>query len=132
MSQDYVQKKSLEALEATSGNRREAGLLLRVWSESDEKLKGELIAPFLNNLCALAIQRASSRPEGRRQAKRDRQRADDDAANLLSAITSRPAASMTSTHAPVAPPPPASSVRHRQAVATLAAAFQSRTKPGSQ
>ena len=35
MSQEYVKKKSLEALDASGENRQEAAQLLRVWAESD-------------------------------------------------------------------------------------------------
>ena len=58
MAKDYVRTKALEALEVTGKNRREASMLMRVWAETDEKLKTALIAPFLNTLCALAVQRA--------------------------------------------------------------------------
>lgn len=125
MSQEYVRKKAAEALAATSGNRREAALLLRVWAEADGKLKSAITAPFLSNLCALAIQRAAS--SGRRTARRPAAAATaDDSANLLAAIGSRSGETMTNTRARSAPPPPASSARHKQAVATLAAAFQGR------
>lgn len=121
MSQDYVGTKAREALSATGGNRREAGQLLRVWAETDPELKKALIAPFLANLCALAVQRAAS-AEGSRGP---RSRASDpvDSASLLTAIGSSHAPTMSSTRQTQAPPP-RSSARHRQAVATLAAAFK--------
>lgn len=125
MAQDYVKKRAAEALAATAGNRREAGLLLRVWAESDVKLKNALVAPFLNNICALAVQRAAageqrkakpaSKPEGARQASAD----------LLSAISRSSGQTMASPRS-AAPPPPASSARHRQAVTLLASAFKRR------
>ena len=59
MSQEYVKKKSLEALDASGANKQEAAQLLRVWAESDTELKNLLINPFLPNICALAIQSAS-------------------------------------------------------------------------
>ena len=120
MSQEYLKLKAREALTATSGNRREAGLLLRVWTENDPELKKALVAPFLPNLCALAIQRAVASSEGR-SARRSKPR--DDAASLLSAIGSSQTQSMSSTRQDQSPPP-RSSARHRQAVATLAAAFK--------
>lgn len=131
MNQDYVRKKAAEALAATSGNRREAALLLRVWAEADGKLKSAITAPFLPNLCALAVQRAASTGgTGRRQARRAASSSPDDAANLLAAIGSRASETMTGTRGRSAPPPPASSARHKQAVATLAAAFRSREPKG--
>jgi hypothetical protein len=119
MSQDYVRLKAREALSATGGDRREAGLLLQVWSESDRDLKKALVAPFLANLCALAVQRAVS-TGGQRRAQRANP---NNQASLLSAIGSREAPTMSSTRQTQAPPP-RSSARHRQAVATLAAAFK--------
>lgn len=120
MSQDYVRLKAREALSAAGGNRREAAMLLRVWSETDPELKKSLVAPFLGNLCALAVQRAVA-PVGQ---QRSRQRVEPvDQASLLSAIGSREAQTMSSTRQTQAPPP-RSSARHRQAVATLAAAFK--------
>jgi hypothetical protein len=119
MSQDYVRLKASEALSATSGNRREAGQLLRVWSESDPKLKKALVAPFLGNLCALAVQRAASTSRPRRP----RASAQEDSKALLTNIGSNLAQTMSTTRQTQAPPP-RSSARHRQAVATLAAAFK--------
>ena len=46
MSQEYVKKKSLEALDASGENKQEAAQLLRVWAESDTELKNLLIIPF--------------------------------------------------------------------------------------
>ena len=60
MSQEYVKKKSLEALDASGENRQEAAQLLRVCAESDSELKNLLTNPFLPNICALAIQSASA------------------------------------------------------------------------
>ena len=119
MSQRYVKLKAREALSATSGNRQEAGQLLRVWSESDPELKKALIAPFLGNLCALAVQRAVSSGTPRQPKTEAR----DDSASLLSTIGSNLAPTMSTTRQNQAPPP-RSSARHRQAVATLAAAFK--------
>ena len=36
MSQDYVKEKALEAIEAASGDRKDAAQLLRVWSVNDD------------------------------------------------------------------------------------------------
>ena len=119
MSQDYVKSKASEALSATSGNRREAGQLLRVWAETDADLKKALVAPFIGNLCALAVQRAASTGE-RRVPQRASQA---DSASLLSSIGSNLTETMSTTRQTLAPPP-RSSARHRQAVATLAAAFK--------
>ena len=129
MSQKHVRAKALEALEAAGGNRREAGLLLRVWAETDDELRQGLVAPFLNNLCALAVQRAVRAPEpggatGRRPERSTQQ---DNAASILSALGSRPTETMTSARPGAAPPPPAGSARHKQAVSALAAAFRKRT-----
>lgn len=119
MSQDYVRLKAREALGATGGNRREAGQLLRVWSETDPDLKKALVAPFLANLCALAVQRAASTGTPRKPRAVDQ----DDSKALLSSIGSNLAQTMSTTRQNQAPPP-RSSARHRQAVATLAAAFK--------
>ncbi|MEQ8332377.1 hypothetical protein [Nisaea sp.] len=123
MAKDYAQTKALEALEATGANRHEASLLLRVWAESDEKLKSALVAPFLNNLCALAVQRALSGRAGRRKPASKRARPVDHSATLLDAISKGGAQTMSSTRSS-APPPPAGSARHKQAVTLLAAAFK--------
>lgn len=119
MSQDYVRLKASEALSATSGNRREAGQLLRVWAETDPDLKKALVAPFLGNLCALAVQRVASSSTPRPPRKSARA----DSESLLTAIGSNLAQTMSTTRQTQAPPP-RSSARHRQAVATLAAAFK--------
>lgn len=120
MSQDYVRLKAREALSATGGNRREAGQLLRVWSETDPDLKKALVAPFLGNLCALAVQRAASTGAARQPRAAAAQ---DDSKALLSTIGSNLAQTMSTTRQNQAPPP-RSSARHRQAVATLAAAYK--------
>lgn len=125
MANDHARKKALEALEATGNNRREASLLLRVWAESDAKLKSELVAPFLNNICALTVQSAAAGRATRRKPASRRARPADNAASLLQAISGGSAQTMSSTRSS-APPPPASSARHRQAVTLLASAF----KPG--
>jgi len=119
--QDYVKAKAQEALQAADGNRHEASLLLRVWAEADAKLYKALTAPLLGNLAALAVQRAAV-PTGRI----GRQRAPIREAELLAAIGSRQAPSMSSTRAS-ATPPPQGSVRHKQAVTLLASAY--RRKP---
>ncbi|MDG2285798.1 MAG: hypothetical protein P8N43_09740 [Alphaproteobacteria bacterium] len=116
MSQDYVKLKAREALSASNGNRREAGQLLRIWSETDLDLKKALVAPFLGNLCALAVQRAASTGGPRPPQASGR----PDSESLLSTIGSNLAQTMSTTRQTQAPPPRSSS-RHRQAVATLAA-----------
>lgn len=126
MAKEYAQTKALEALEATGNNRREAALLLRVWAETDDKLKTALIAPFLNNLCALAVQRAATSRAARRKPTNKRARPKDNSASLLEAISRGGAQTMSSTRSS-APPPQAGSARHKKAVTLLAAAF----KPGS-
>ena len=123
MSQDYVRLKAREALSATNGNRREAGQLLRVWAESDPDLKHALVAPFLSNLCALAVQRAGSTGQTPGEQRKTARNAREDSESLLSAIGSNKSPTMSSTRRNQAPPP-RSSARHRQAVATLAAAFK--------
>ena len=117
MSQEYVKKKSLEALNASGENRQEASQLLRVWAESDAELKTSLINPFLPNICALAIQSASAGAEDNTIMKKANEN------SLLSAIASSETLTMSSTRQPQSPPP-RSSVRHQKAVATLAAAFK--------
>lgn len=125
MAKNHAKQKALEALEATGNNRREASLLLRVWAESDEKLKADLVRPFLNNICALAVQSAAAGRATLRKPASGRKRPADNAASLLNAISGGGAQTMSSTRNS-APPPPASSARHRQAVTLLASAF----KPG--
>ena len=117
MSQEYVKKKSLEALNASGENRQEASQLLRVWAESDAELKTSLINPFLPNICALAIQSASAGAEDNTIMKKANEN------SLLSAIASSETLTMSSTRQPQSPPP-RSSARHQKAVATLAAAFK--------
>ena len=117
MSQEYVKKKCLEALDASSENSQEAAQLLRVWAESDAELKTSLINPFLPNICALAIQSASAGAEDRKIMKKANEN------SLLSAIASSETLTMSSTRQPQSPPPK-SSARHQKAVAALAAAFK--------
>lgn len=123
MSQDYVLKKSAEALEATNGSKSEAGLLLRVWAETDKKLKDALMAPFIGNICALAIQRADSKAN---RVSGGQKRAPMQGEELLAAIGDRSAHTMTSSRPSTAPPPAQGSMRHRQAVAALASAYKER------
>ena len=117
MSQEYVKKKSLEALNASGENRQEASQLLRVWAESDAELKTSLINPFLPNICALAIQSASAGAEDNTIMKKANEN------SLLSAIASSETLTMSSIRQPQSPPP-RSSARHQKAIATLAAAFK--------
>lgn len=125
MAKDYVRTKALEALEVTGKNRREASMLMRVWAETDEKLKTALIAPFLNTLCALAVQRAVPIIGSRRPPASKRARPKDSASLLLEAISKGGAQTMSSTRN-TAPPPRAGSTRHKQAVTLLADAFKYR------
>ena len=113
MSQEYVKKKSLEALNASGKNRQEASQLLRVWAESDAELKTSLINPFLPNICALAIQSASAGAEDNTIMKKANEN------SLLSAIASSETLTMSSIRQPQSPPP-RSSARHQKAIATLA------------
>ena len=117
MSQEYVKKKSLEALDASGENKQEAAQLLRVWTESDTELKNLLINPFLPNICALAIQSASAGKNDSNVVKKANEN------SLLSAIASSETLTMSSTRQPQSPPP-RSSARHQKAIATLAAAFK--------
>ena len=117
MSQEYIKKKSLEALDASGENKQEAAQLLRVWAESDAELKSSLVNPFLSNICALAIQSASASSQNNAIVKKAT------ANSLLSAIASSETLTMSSTRQPQSPPP-RSSARHQKAVATLAAAFK--------
>ena len=117
MPQEYVKKKSLEALDASGENKQEAAQLLRVWAESDAELKSSLVNPFLSNICALAIQSASTSSQNNAIVKKANEN------SLLSAIASSETLTMSSTRQPQSPPP-RSSARHQKAVATLAAAFK--------
>ena len=117
MSQEYVKKKSLEALDASGENRQEAAQLLRVWAESDAELKTSLVNPFLPNICALAIQSASAGAEDNTIMEKANEN------SLLSAIASSETLTMSSIRQPQSPPP-RSSARHQKAIATLAAAFK--------
>ena len=117
MSQEYVKAKALEAIDATGENRKDAAQLLRVWSENDEELKRELIKPFLLNICSLAIQRVTSDNADKAGD------VNDNDSSLLSAIASPQPLTMSSTRQPQSPPP-RSSIRHQQALATLAASFK--------
>ena len=117
MSNEYIKIKSLEALDASGDNKKEAAQLLRVWAESDSELKKSLTNPFLFNICALAIQRVSAEII----SKRKNRKTDQD--SLLSAIASSETLTMSSVRQPQSPPP-RSSARHQKAVAALAAAFK--------
>ena len=117
MSQDYVKEKALEAIEAASEDPKDAAQLLRVWSENDDELKKALIKPFLLNICSLAIQRATTDPS---QKRRD---PSSDNSSLLSAIASPQTLTMSSNKQPQSPPL-RSSIRHQQAIASLAASFK--------
>ncbi len=119
MSQKHVKYKAQDALKVTGGNRREASLLLQAWCEADPELKKALFAPFISNVCALAIQRAAISTEKQIPSAIKRKNNND----LMSAIGSRQTISMSSNRLPQSPPP-RSSARHRQAMATLAASFK--------
>ena len=99
MSQEYVQKKALEAIDAAGDNRKEATQLLRVWSETDEELKRALIKPFLLNICSLAIQRVISETSEKSKTQAP------DQSSLLSAIASPETLTMSSNRQPQSPPP---------------------------
>lgn len=124
--QDYVRAKALEALEASGGNRHEASLLLRVWADADDKLYRALTGPMMNNLAALAVQRASGASDGRRIRQPAHRQSRSVEADLLAAIGSKTAQTMSSTHQAVSRPGTASA-RHKQAVTVLASAY--RRKP---
>ena len=64
MSRAYLTQKTKEALAACAGDRRDAALLLRAWSDGDIALREALVAPFMTNLCALAVQRVAARDAG--------------------------------------------------------------------
>lgn len=127
-AQDYVAKKALEAFEAAGGNRHEAALLLRVWADADDKLYRALTAPLMNNLAALAVQRATQSSDGHTVGaqKRKRPRAAMKEADLLAAIGSARGQTMSSVRQSAAPPRQGSA-RHKQAVTLLASAY--RRKP---
>ena len=85
MSQKHHRAKRSKRLRPPR-KRREAGLLLRVWAETDDELRQGLVAPFLNNLCALAVQRAVRAPEpgGATGRRLERSTQQDNAASILS------------------------------------------------
>ncbi len=126
--QDYVTKKALEAVEAADGNRHEAALLLRVWADADEQLYRALTGPIMNNLAALAIQRATQGSDGRQVGaqKRKRRSSAIKETDLLAAIGSTRGQTMSSVRQTAAPPRQGSA-RHKQAVTLLASAY--RRKP---
>ena len=70
MSRAYLTQKTKEALAACAGDRRDAALLLRAWSDGDIALREALVAPFMTNLCALAVQRVAARDAGRTAPRR--------------------------------------------------------------
>ena len=116
MSQEYVKDKSLEALDASGGNKQEAAQLFRVWSVSDSALKSALVSPFLSNICGLAIQSATAETMASNATKQSGRN------SLLSAIASSETLTMSSMRQPHSPPP-RSSARHQKAIALLAASF---------
>ena len=121
MSRAYLTHKTKEALAACAGDRRDAALLLRAWSDGDTVLRDALVAPFMTNLCALAVQRVATRDTAK-AAPAERALANQ-ASDLLRAIGDKHAETMTSTRGRGGPPP-RGSARHRQALTTLASAFK--------
>lgn len=121
MSRAYLTQKTKEALAACAGDRRDAALLLRAWSDGDTALREALVAPFMTNLCALAVQRVATRDTAK-AAPAERAPANQ-ASDLLRAIGDRYAETMTSTRGRGGPPP-RGSARHRQALTALASAFK--------
>ena len=122
MSRAYLTQKTKEALAACAGDRRDAALLLRAWSDGDIALREALVAPFMTNLCALAVQRVAARDAGP-ATPAERAAPASQASDLLRAIGDKHAETMTSTRGRGGPPP-RGSVRHRQALNTLAGAFK--------
>lgn len=126
--QDYVRAKALEALDAAAGNRHEASLLLRVWADADDKLYRALAAPVLNNLAALAVQRAAGASDGRRISRPAGGPINPNPeTDLLAAIGSKTAQTMSSNRQAVSRPS-MGSARHKQAVTVLASAYRRRPK----
>lgn len=124
--QDYVKEKAIEALDASGGNRHEAALLLRVWAEQDQKLYRAITSPILRNLCALAVQRAIGTHVGMARKKK-RAQSQDRQADLLAAIGSKQAQTMSSTRS-AATAPTQGSARHKQAVTLLASSYRRKPK----
>ncbi|MGB1007090.1 MAG: hypothetical protein ACPGVX_07920, partial [Thalassobaculaceae bacterium] len=85
MSRAYLTEKTKEALAACAGDRRDAALLLRAWSDGDTALRDALVAPFMTNLCALAVQRVAARA-GAASAPAERATPANQASDLLRAI----------------------------------------------
>ena len=131
MSREYLTQKTEEALAACAGNRRDAALLLRAWSDGDIALHEALVAPFMANLCALAVQRVAVQREAvhdtAKAALADREPANQ-ANELLRAIGDKHAETMISTRGRGGPPP-RGSARHRQALAALASAYKPNGRP---
>ncbi|NQW11340.1 MAG: hypothetical protein HQ481_15860 [Alphaproteobacteria bacterium] len=123
--QDYIRAKAREALDAAGGNRHEASLLLRVWAEADDKLYRALTGPVLNNLAALAVQRAAGASDGRKIGRPAGGRSPE--TDLLAAIGSKTAPTMSSSRQTVSRPG-MGSARHKQAVTVLASAYRRRPK----
>ena len=121
MIRAYLIQKTKEALAACAGDRRDAALLLRAWSDGDTALREALVAPVMTNLCALAVQRVATNNTAK-AAPAERAPANQ-ASDLLRAIGDKHAETMTSTRGRGGPPP-RGSARHRQALTALASAFK--------
>ena len=121
MSRAYLTQKTEEALAACAGDRRDAALLLQAWSDGDTTLREALVAPFMTNLCALAVQRVATRDTA--AAVPAEREPDNQASDLLRAIGNKYAETMTSTRGRGGRPP-RGSARHRQALSALASAFK--------
>ena len=126
MAKDYARTKALEALEATGNNRREASMLMRVWAETDEKLKTALVGPFLNNLCARGAtgQYPKSAPGATRPASAPVRRITP----LVFCKRSARAGPRPCRVPEIQRLRRALAARHKQAVSLLAAAFKNQQK----
>lgn len=66
---EYVDRKARDALAEAEGDHQRAAGLLELWCGNDARLKGDLMRPFISNICRLAIQRATAKPSKEARAK---------------------------------------------------------------
>ncbi|MBM3534013.1 MAG: hypothetical protein FJX60_13360 [Alphaproteobacteria bacterium] len=121
---EYVDRKARDALAEAEGDRQAAAALLENWCSNDARLKGELMRPFLPNICRLAIQRATSKP-----TKDQRARVKGTAIDLvIDTLQTKAGKRRLEPAIPQPAPKPAeASVKHTKAMQALASAYKKKS-----
>ncbi|MBM3546176.1 MAG: hypothetical protein FJX54_04440 [Alphaproteobacteria bacterium] len=122
---EYVERKARDALAEADGDRRAAAEILEHWCSNDARLKGELMRPFLPNICRMAIQRATARPTKDARAKLKGTAMD----LVIDALQANVGGKRKPEPAiPQPPPKPAeASVKHAKAMQALASAYKKKS-----